>query len=122
MGARSPLPWLAAAALLGVPVRAQAAPAPAPRTSSLAWVRSEGADACIGNKELAEAVERILGRRVFVSASAADVVVEGRIDRAAGGWKATARISDEHGTLLGSRELASAAEDCRAMDGSIAFV
>jgi hypothetical protein len=122
MGARSPLPWLAAGALLGLPVRAQAAPAPAARTSSLAWVRSEGADACIGNKELAEAVERILGRRVFVSASAADVVVEGHVDRAAGGWKATVSISDEHGTLLGTRELETAAGDCRAMDGPVAFV
>lgn len=122
MGARSPLPWLAAGALLGLPSRAQAAPATTARTSSLAWVRSDGADRCIGNKELAEAVERILGRRVFVSASAADVAVEGHVDRVAGGWKATLRVSDEHGTLLGSRELESAAEDCRAMDGSIAFV
>jgi hypothetical protein len=122
MGARFAPTWLVAVALLGAPAGAQAAPEPAARTSSLAWVRSDGADGCIGNKELAESVERILGRRVFVSASAGDVAVEGHVDRVAGGWKATLRISDEHGTLLGSRELASEASDCRAMDASIAFV
>jgi hypothetical protein len=121
MGARSLLPWLAAAAFLGFAARADAAPAAA-RTSSLAWVRSDGADACIGGKDLAEAVERILGRRVFVSASAADVAVEGHVDRVGPGWKATLRISDEHGALLGSRELESAALDCREMDGPLAFV
>ncbi len=98
------------------------------QTSSLAWVRSEGAETCIGGKELAEAVERVLGRRVFVSASAAGVEVEGRVDKAGAGegegrgWRATLRVSDDHGALLGSRELSSEAADCRAMDPSLAFV
>jgi hypothetical protein len=123
MRARSPLPWIAAAAVTGLSAGAHAAPNPAARTSSLAWVRSDGADTCIGGKELAEAVERILGRRVFVSASAADVAVEGHVDPSAqGGWKATLRISDDHGAPLGSRELESQTADCRAMDDSLAFV
>jgi hypothetical protein len=124
MRALSPLPWLPAAAVVGLAMPAAAAPSAAARTSSLAWVRSEGADACIGGKELAEAVERVLGRRVFVSASAADVAIEGRVDKVAGvaGWKATLRISDDHGTLLGSRDVESPAADCREMDASLAFV
>src|SRR5205085_2531060 len=100
------------------PVRA----APAERTSSLAWVRAEGADGCIGGRDLADAVERILGRRVFVSASAAEVAVEGHVDRAASGWKATLRISGDHGAVLGSRELESHTPDCREMDRALAFV
>ncbi len=122
MRACSSLPWLAAVAAMGWAGQAQAAPEPAARTSSLAWIRSDGADACIGGKELAGAVEVILGRRVFVSASAADVAVEGHVDRTPEGWKATLRISGDHGALLGSRELESPAADCHAMDESLAFV
>jgi hypothetical protein len=109
--------------VLGPARAARAAPAAA-RTSSLAWIRSDGADSCIGGKELAEAVETVLGRRVFVSASAADVAVEGHVDRAASGagWKATLRISGDHGAVLGTRELESPAADCHAMDDSLAFV
>jgi hypothetical protein len=118
-----PWPWLAVVVvMMGWAGRAQASANPAARTSSLAWVRSDGADACIGGKELAEAVEKILGRRVFVSASAADVAVEGHVDRAADGWKATLRISGDHGAVLGDRELESQGPDCRAMDASLAFV
>jgi hypothetical protein len=122
MRARSSFPWLAAIAWTAHAAPADAAPSPASRTSSLSWVRSEGADGCTGGKELAGAVEAIVGRRVFVSASAADVAVEGRIDRTDAGWKATLRISDEGGAVLGSRELTSPASDCRAMDGSLALV
>lgn len=118
----SPWPWLAVVVVMGWAGRAEAAPDASQRTSSLAWVRSGGAEGCIGGKELAEAVEKILGRRVFVSASAADVAVEGHVDWAADGWKATLRISGERGAVLGDRELASQAPDCRAMDASLAFV
>ena len=124
MRAISRLPWLAAAVATGSSPSAQAAPSAKARTSSLAWVRSDEADSCIGGKELAEAVEHVLGRRVFVSASAADVAVEGHVDRSTGGpgWKATLRISDDHGTVLGNRDLESQATDCREMDRSLAFV
>jgi hypothetical protein len=126
MGPRSPSSPRAAAVLVTFTLAMFAVPAAgapaAARTSSLAWVRADGADTCIGGKELAEAVEQILGRRVFVSASAADVAVEGHVDKVASGWKATLRISDEHGALLGSRELESQPADCRAMDPSLAFV
>jgi hypothetical protein len=107
-----------------VTARSPAAPSPQARTSSLAWVRSEGAEGCIGGKELAEAVEGQLGRKVFVSASAGEVAVEGRVDKAAdgAGWRATIRISDEHGTVVGSREISSPETDCRRMDESLAFV
>ena len=94
------------------------------RTSSLAWVRTEGAETCIGGKALAEAVEGILGRSLFVSASAGDVAVEGQIAAAPGRgtWRATIRISDDHGTVLGRREIESPAADCRGIDESLAFV
>jgi hypothetical protein len=94
---------------------------PAPRTSSLGWVRLKGAETCAAPRAVAEAVEKRLGRAVFVAPSRADVTVEGRIERAgpSGGWRATITLSDEHGAVLGTRELTSDAADCRALDAPI---
>ena len=55
--------------------------AAAQRTSSLSWVRLEGADQCIGAQELARRVEERVGRRVFVSASQAELSLEGHVER-----------------------------------------
>jgi hypothetical protein len=106
------------------------------RTSSLSWVRTEGADACIASKPLAERVERILGRTVFVSASDAELAIEGRVERRAspispgasgapgppGGWRAVLRVADANGTVVGTREIEVDGEDCHALDDSVAFV
>src|SRR5689334_13052526 len=64
-----------------VETSASANEAPAPRTSALSWVRGPGAESCLGVRTLAQAVERILSRPVFVPASRADLSVEARVDR-----------------------------------------
>lgn len=115
--------WLLAAASTFAAVPAWAADdLPPPRTSSLNWVRTEGAEACIAPKQLAESVEKVLGRSTFVSTSDAEVAVEGRVERAGPGWKAVLRVSDASGRVIGSREIEAPAETCRAMDESLAFV
>ena len=52
-------------------------------------MRLPGADACVGPVELADRVERRLGRTVFVRANDAIVVIEGRIGVAKGGFSVT---------------------------------
>jgi hypothetical protein len=96
---------------------------PAPRTSSLGWVRLAGAETCAGPRAVAEAVEKRLGRQVFVAPTRADVAVEGRIERAgpSGGWHATITLTDDRGAVLGTRELTSDAAECRALDARIAL-
>jgi hypothetical protein len=96
---------------------------PAARTSSLGWIRLAGAETCAGPRAVAEAVEKRLGRPVFAAPGHADVDVEGQIERAgpSGGWRATITLSDEHGAVLGTRELTSDAADCRALDAPIAL-
>ena len=93
------------------------------RSSSLGWVRGAGAEACIGTRALAEAVEARLGRPVFVSAARADVAVEGQIERGpAGAWRATIVVAGEGGRMLGTRELLSEAASCRELDEQLALV
>jgi hypothetical protein len=100
--------------------RADAMPS---RSSSLGWARGAGADACIGTRALAEAVEARLGRPVFVSAARADVAVEGQIERGpAGAWRATIAVAGEGGRVLGTRELLSEAASCRDLDEQLALV
>lgn len=95
-----------------------------PRTSSLSWVRLPGAEGCIGTHALASAVETRLRRTVFVSASAADVSVEGRVERTSSprGWRAVVAMSDAHGAALGERTLESAEPSCGALDEPLALV
>ena len=86
-------------------------------------MRGAGADACIGTRALAEAVEARLGRPVFVSAARADVAVEGQIERGpAGAWRATIVVAGEGGRMLGTRELLSEAASCRELDEQLALV
>jgi hypothetical protein len=95
----------------------------APRTSSLSWVRLPGADSCVSTQDLARDVEARLRRTVFVSASSADVSVEGRIEpKPPGGWHATISVRDDKGALLGTRNLESPAASCAEMREELAFV
>ncbi|MEO8877528.1 MAG: hypothetical protein ABI461_18175, partial [Polyangiaceae bacterium] len=66
-----------------------------------------GAESCVPTQELAREVEIRLGRPVFVSASQADVSIEGHIDRRASQnhWHATIILRDAKGATLGTREL-----------------
>ncbi len=99
------------------------------RTSSLSWVRLEGAESCIATNALAQAVEERLQRKVFVSASQADVSVEGTIKSVKkapapnqGEWRAVITMRDAKGTLLGTRQIDRAASTCSDLDEAIVFV
>ncbi|WP_437532008.1 hypothetical protein WME79_03790 [Sorangium sp. So ce726] len=96
----------------------------APRTSSLAWVRMPGAEACIDARTLAQAVERRLGRAAFVPPTRGEVAIEGRIERSqeAGVWRATIRVFGEGGAAIGSREIEAEQVDCRTIDDQLELV
>jgi len=89
----------------------------------LSWSRLDGAADCIGTRELAQAVEQLLGRAVFVSAAKADVSVEGQVKRVGkvGQWEAIITMSDHQGKPLGFRELISESSTCRDLDESLAL-
>ena len=96
------------------------------RTSSLSWVRLEGAESCIATNALAQAVEGRLKRKVFVSASQSDVSVEGHVLRTKQGnpseWRAVLTLRDARGALIGTREIEGAGSSCSSLDESIVFV
>lgn len=89
--------------------------------SALSWVREPGTESCIGAVELGQRVERLVGP-MLVAAPAGQVSVEGRIARVQHGFHAQIVVSDAHGAVLGTRELDSPSEDCRAIDDKLAFV
>ncbi|MBI4954030.1 MAG: hypothetical protein HY908_18550 [Myxococcales bacterium] len=117
----------AAVAASAIPARAAppAAGAAKPASSSLGWSRLPGAESCIGSSELARAVEKLLGRSVFVSAAQADVAVEGHVEPVGGaapaGWRAVITMADRSGKPLGSREIPSTDRSCRALDEPVAL-
>ncbi|APR87421.1 hypothetical protein A7982_12770 [Minicystis rosea] len=115
---------LAVPALLSVLAATGPARAAPPRAASLGWTRLPGAEACVGTRDLALAVERRLKRAIFVSAALADVAVEGRIERAGDPdrWHAVFTVSDPHGAVLGTREVSSSEQSCRAIDEELALV
>jgi hypothetical protein len=128
---RRPPCAFAAACALALAVRAAGAGAP-PRASSLGWVRLPGAEACIGTRELATAVEQRLGRAVFVSPAQAEVFVEGRVEAPRAGaapaepspsrFRAHITLSDARGAVLGTRDLEAPGEGCRTLDEQLALV
>lgn len=98
--------------------------AESPRTSSLSWVRPAGAEGCISTTALARSVEERLRRPVFVSASEANVSVEGLVQPSSKplGWTATLTLRDASGAQLGTRELHRDGADCRVLDASLSLV
>jgi hypothetical protein len=98
--------------------------APVERTSSLSWVRLEGADGCLSASSLAGSVEKRLDRKVFFSASEADLNIEGSIGpRSDGpGFRATLRLTTREGESLGMREVESQSPECGAIDEQLAIV
>jgi hypothetical protein len=90
----------------------------------LSWVRLDGAEACLSASALAAAVEKRLGRKVFLSASEADLNIEGSIGpRSDGpGYRATLRLTDREGAALGTRDVDSEVTDCAAIDEQLALV
>jgi hypothetical protein len=98
--------------------------APPPRPVALSWSRLPGAETCRDARALAQAVEQRLGHPVFVAPTQAAWTIEGRIEHrsAPDAWRATISIEDEHGALLGTRELTSEAPHCEALDEQLTLV
>jgi hypothetical protein len=92
-----------------------------PKTSSLSWVRLEGAEECVATQPLARSVEERLGRSVFVSAADADLSVEGRVERKNKTWRAHVEVRDPTGKLLGTRDLESAEASCESLRAPLAL-
>jgi hypothetical protein len=95
------------------------------RTSSLAWVRLEGAESCVAGAALARSVEDRLKRKVFVSASDADLSIEGSIGPAGPGkqgFRAVLRVTSREGAVLGSREVETRAAHCDAIDEKLSLI
>ena len=114
---------LVVAALLGVVGRADA-DTPPERTSSLAWVRMPGAEACIDARALMQAVELRLGRAAFVAPTRGEAAIEARIERlqSPDAWHATITVFDATGARTGLRELQTERADCRAIDDELELV
>src|SRR5688500_18509690 len=103
------------AVLAAPPVGALAAP---PLTG-LTWKAPEG---CIQAGELAARVEDRVGRTTFATHAARHVQGQLRGHDERPRWHVKLTLVDDHGTVLGSRELASNAAQCRALDDSLVFV
>ncbi len=97
-----------------------AAAEPRQTTSALSWVRLPGAESCIAAPELGTRVEARLGRSAFVSPSAADLSIEGRIERKGARFHAVVSGTRRDGTAIGTRELEGA--DCRSLDDGLVLV
>jgi hypothetical protein len=96
----------------------------AQRTSSLSWVRLKGTEECISTQALAERVEQRVGHAVFVSASQADLSLEGHVERVArpSAFVATLIVSDRSGRVLGRRVLRAAGERCDELTAPLVLV
>ncbi|HET9991025.1 MAG TPA: hypothetical protein VFQ65_20980, partial [Kofleriaceae bacterium] len=87
---------------------------------ALRWIQSEGASACIGDRELAAAVTARLGGAS--NHGRARIVISGDIAPAGSGWTAAIRTEDDHGGVLGQRDLHESSSDCRAIDDKLVLV
>ena len=86
----------------------------------LELVRTPGTESCIEKRSLERDVERRLRRKVFQEP--AGLLVEVRLARAENDWAAGIVLYDAHGRELGRRELDTEADDCSALDASLALV
>jgi hypothetical protein len=93
-------------------------------SASLAWARADGAESCIAAPELARAIESRLGYSVFGSPASADVTVEGSVAPLGkgAGFRASFRVLDAKGEVLGSRQVETHEASCRSMDERAALV
>ncbi len=106
-------------ALLLVTRQASAEPV---RHVELGWSRPEAR--CIGAEDLAQAVERTLGRPVFHGESAPSAKIEGSVSLRPGTpehFDARIRLLDASGKVVTERALSTDA-DCKRLDESIAVV
>ena len=113
-----------AAVVLALWAAATGARAEEPRAATVSWVRLPGAEGCMSARELAEAITARLGPQAIVVPTRAELFVEGRIAPSpeGEGYEVAFVMADAGGAPLGTREIASEANDCRAFDASIALV
>lgn len=89
-------------------------------TFRLSWVRGDGAEGCIAEKELERAVAARLGRNPFDEG--AEQTIEASITRGdQTGWKAQIRVRDPKGNASGKRDLDVESDDCRAIGDAVAL-
>jgi hypothetical protein len=115
MSASDPRAWALACALLTTTAFAE-------QRWGLTW---RAADGCIQAAELAERVERRLGRPVF--GAEPDLRIDGYLVAAEGTpknakWRARLTLVDAHGTVQGSRDVTSPEASCRGIDDSLVLV
>lgn len=118
-------PWRVLVALAAVALardaRATTPAKSAPRTSSLGWARLPGAERCIDARGLARAVERRLGRSVFVPPASADLGIEAHVEVAAppATYRAVVHLLDGDGAVVGTREIEGHDPGCADLAGSV---
>jgi hypothetical protein len=87
---------------------------------ALQWVQHDGASTCIGDRELAAALTARLGNAPAHGQTR--LVIDGEIAPSGSGWTAAIHTADEHGVVLGQRDLHEPAADCRALDDKLVLV
>lgn len=87
--------------------------------TSLAWARAPGAESCIVEADLRDAVEARLSRSVFVDE--APLRIEGEIAPSSPGFRAHIVLS-LHGEVVGERTLDSRRRVCGALDDSLVLM
>jgi hypothetical protein len=115
-----------AAALAAAPASGAAQDDHALPRAALSWVRTDGAEPCIGPTELASRVEEVIGHRVWVPATEAELAVEGWIAAVREGeqsfFEARVQVSDADGQILGRRVMRAPWHDCRLLDEHLALI
>jgi hypothetical protein len=93
------------------------ASADGPSTARLSWVRVQGAESCIDRDTLAKDVSTRLGRDAFGGTPTRSI--EGIVARDGAKWTARLYVRDLAGALIGDREIASDAADCKALSSAV---
>ncbi len=92
--------------------------------SAFDWVRLPGAEGCIDAPALVQAAELRIGSAAPTASSGAARTLQGSVAPAHGQatFRATFTLTGADGTLLGTREIWTDSEDCRAMDDDLTLV
>jgi hypothetical protein len=93
--------------VVGIGAGASASESPPVR---FVWVRSEGAESCPGESEIAARIAVRLGRNPFSQQTG--LLLECEVRRSAELWRARVREHDRTGHLVGSRDLEARGPDC----------
>ncbi|MEO6777244.1 MAG: hypothetical protein ABI467_30225 [Kofleriaceae bacterium] len=88
--------------------------------AALRWIRADGAATCIADRTLAAALNARLGGPADHGRTR--IVIDGDIAPGEAGWTAVIRTTDDHGVVLGRRELREQGGDCHAIDDKLVLV